>query len=193
MRSMTYKDEAIIGGIQAGGPLREQWITRLYKKYLYFIHSARKKHKLSEESLKDAYADAILALSDQVIRGDFLGKSKLSTYLYRIYFNKCVDILRKEATNKSTPQEEWGYIASHEKSALHDLELKDDIQMLLGYFDQLGETCKQILMDWGYWGYNMHEIAERMGFKNNKSVISQKHKCMGKLKKIIQSQREKKE
>lgn len=185
-KAATYSDQEIIKGIIQGGPLREGWITRLYSKYLPMIHGGRKKYKLSEEELKDAYADTIIAISEQIARGDFEGRSKLSTYLYRIFFNKCVDIIRKNATNRSETGYELSHVKSHEQNALHALVEKDEVEHLLGYFEQLGDRCKQILLDWGYWGYNMHEIAERMGFKNNKSVISQKHKCFEKLKELLQ-------
>lgn len=185
MSTPSFSDAEIVEGIQQGGPMREQWITRLYGSYLHYINKARVKYQLSDEDLQDAYADAVIALGEQVADGRFREEAKLSTYLYRIFFNKCVDIIRKYATNRVVAMPDLPDTGLTERDSLDDLAIQDQMEVLGKYLDQLGDRCKQILLYWGYWGYNMHEIAEKMGFKNNKSVISQKHKCFEKLKKMI--------
>lgn len=181
----TYTDEAIVAGIQAGGAMREQWISRLYRQYFRYLHQGKQKHDISEEEAKDAYADAVIAVSEQIAAERFRGESKLSTYLYRIFYYKCVDIIRQKPTHRKVALQEAEAFEEVEANPLDALELEEQMTVLASYLDQIGDKCRQILMDWGYWGYNMSEVAERMGFKDNKSAISQKHKCMQKLKTLL--------
>ena len=50
----------------------------------------------------NAYSDCILAAIEKISNGTFEGRSSLKTYLYQIFHNKCVDLIRKNATNKSS-------------------------------------------------------------------------------------------
>lgn len=184
-QSPIYEDESIIAGIQQGGAMREQWITRLYGKYFRFLHQGKAKHNISEEEAKDAYSDAVIAVSEQIAANKFRGDSKLSTYLYRIFYYKCVDIIRQKPTLRKVELQEAAEFEVLEADPLDQVIREEQLAELEGYLDQIGGKCKELLLDWGYWGYNMSEIAERMGFKDNKSAISQKHKCMQKLKSLL--------
>ena len=183
--SRTYSDEAILAGIHTGGAMREQWITRLYSKYFRYLHQGKKKHDISEEEAKDAYSDAVIAVAEQIAANKFRGESKLSTYLYRIFYYKCVDIIRQRPTLRKVALQEAEDFERPEPDALDQLVQEEQLGELEQYLKQIGVKCRQLLLDWGYWGYSMGEIAERMGFKDNKSAISQKHKCMKKLKSIL--------
>lgn len=165
--------------------MREQWITRLYEKYFRFLYQGKSKHNITEEEAKDAYSDAVIAVSEQIAANKFRGDSKLSTYLYRIFYYKCVDIIRQRPTLRKVELQEAEEFELLEADPLDQVIQEEQLAELETYLDKIGAKCKELLLDWGYWGYNMSEIAERMGFKDNKSAISQKHKCMQKLKTLL--------
>jgi RNA polymerase sigma factor (sigma-70 family) len=172
-------DNEIIQKIIQGGSHMEKCLETFYKENIRFVSVMEKKYGIDQEATLDAYTDAVIDFKEQVRNHQFQHKSKCSTYLYSIFSNKCIDILRKKTTH----------------TIIHDLpeNLKDQspdiVQMLTmtvekKYLDNLmtllGSRCRDILMDWND-GYNMDEIAERNALLNSNVARSKRYTCMQQL------------
>ena len=184
-KKRTYSDQSIIEGIQKGGADREKAINLLFDNNLGFLHTVRKKLFLSLEEAQDAYTDAIVKVASQVRLGKFRGESKLSTYLYKIFYNKCVDVSRKKASNTATWVEEYPELSDPASDLLRNLDVKDEAMQVRRVMEGMGEACKNILLDWAYMGYSMEEIAQRRNLKTAESARSLKYKCLKKLRELI--------
>ena len=189
-KKVVYSDSALIEGILAGGVQREKCIAHIYDSHIGFIRKICREKHVDPEAARDAYADSVVRLSEQIVLSKFRGESKLSTYLYRIFFNKCVDVLRKKSSNAIETTSEFPELPDLAANMLHRLGVADEMKRVNGLLKQIGEKCKNILMDWAYHGYSMEEIAQRAGLKNAESAIAQKYKCMKKLKEKIRIYRE---
>ena len=189
-KKVVYSDSTLIEGILEGGVKREKCIAHIYDTHIGFIRKINREKHVDLEAARDAYADAVVKLSEQIILSKFRGESKLSTYLYRIFFNKCVDVLRKKSSNTIETVSEYPDLPDHASNMLHRLGIADEMKRVDGLLKQLGEKCKKILLDWAYHGYSMEEIAQRTGLKNAESATAQKYKCLKKLKQKIQTHRE---
>lgn len=53
---------------------------------------------------------------------------------------------------------------------------------------QIGETCQNLLNMFYALGKSMTEIAQKLGFRNDKVAKAQKYRCINKVKDIIRSQ-----
>ncbi|MEM6631143.1 MAG: sigma-70 family RNA polymerase sigma factor [Bacteroidota bacterium] len=184
-KKRTYTDQAIIEGIKTGGANREKAINQLFDSNLGFLHTVRKKLFLSLEEAQDAYADAIVKVASQISLGKFRGESKISTYLYKIFYNKCVDVSRKKASNTATWVEEYPELSDPASDLLQKLDVKDEVVQLRKVMANMGEACKNILLDWAYMGYSMEEIAQRRNLKTPESARSLKYKCLKKLRELL--------
>lgn len=185
IENASWSEEKLIAAIIKGGALREEASNHLLNTYISFIPKMVEKVGLSKEMLLDAYTDALMSLLEQISNDKFKAESKLSTYFYRIFYFKSIDLSRKNSTNKIEYQENLPERPISGLTALEKLETKDAIRDLHTYLDELGEPCKQILLDWGFWGYNMSEIATRVGLKSSKQAKNQKYKCLQKLRKLM--------
>lgn len=146
-----------------------------------------KKVGIDKDDALDAYSDAIVELIHQVQKGNFKGESKLTTYFYRIFYFKCIDIIRKDSTN----QKKIEFDIEHEAKSLNietQAIIKEDFLKMKGLISSLGDLCNQILMDWGYWGFSMEEIAERTKIGNAKQIKDRKYNCMKKLKTLLNNE-----
>ena len=184
-KKRTYSDQVIIEGIQKGGTDREKAVNLLFDNNVGFLHTVRKKLFLTLEEAQDAYADAIVKVASQVSLGKFRGESKLSTYFYKIFYNKCVDVSRKKASNTATRVEEYPELSDPASDLLHKLDVKDEAMQVRKVMGEMGEACKNILLDWAYMGYSMEEIARRRNLKTPESARSLKYKCLKKLRELI--------
>src|SRR5215467_10115453 len=100
--SSYASDQQIILTIKENGVDRRRCEDILFSRYAYFIREGANKHSISQDDSFDAYSDTILAAIDKISKGSFEGRSSLKTYLYQIFHNKCVDLLRKKTTNKNS-------------------------------------------------------------------------------------------
>ncbi len=182
-----YSDEELIAGIQQGGITRDKHLTYIFDQYAGFVVKLQQEKRLTLSEAKDAYVDAVVALGEKVANGKFQGNSKLSTYLYRIFSNKCIDVIRKKTARQVDMTYELPDLKDPEKNLLDALAIRDQAGLLKEMVQELGAKCQQILMDWAYHGYKMDEIAQRAGLKDADSAYSQKYKCLKKLRERIKS------
>ncbi len=192
-RISNHSDQDLIADIQAGGARRQRAVNQLFRQYTGFIFRGIKQYRLQELEAKDAYADAVVVLTDHVISGRFEGRSKVSTYLFQIFSNKCVDQVRRNTTYKSEQEKDWTHefpdLPDSSKDFLNRLIKLEEFDQVKGLMEQLGERCKELIWAADYWGYKPDEIAEKMNFKTTKSAITAKYKCMERLRKLIQKQK----
>ncbi|TNE67500.1 MAG: sigma-70 family RNA polymerase sigma factor [Bacteroidetes bacterium] len=184
---MQYTDDYLIEEIRAGGSRQEKGIRHLYEQFFYIAQTSQQKFRpLQQDEVFSAYNAAIIALRKQVVNGVFRGDSALSTYLTRIFTNKCIDLLRQRKGAQLTADLEYATEVKDETpNALVQLVQSDQIEQIQEFLQRIGDICKQILLDSEYYGYSAEEIAERIGFSNAASVNSKKYTCLQKLRKAM--------
>lgn len=188
---MNLSNVEVIREIKAGGSRQEKMIRNVYDSCYPFIYKALQKHKLTEEQAIDAYTDAVMALRKNILKGSFRGDSKYSTFLYSIFFKRCLNAIRDAGTNKHV----WDYelplhLQDKAPGIAKLLEVNEQWELLGGYLSKLGDKCKEVLLDALYYGFKMEEIAHRHGYKDAQSMRSKKHSCMKQLKKLISNNSE---
>jgi RNA polymerase sigma factor (sigma-70 family) len=188
----TQSDEAIISGIIGDSILQRTTENKLYELYFYFIKDATFKHKISEDEAASLYTDTILAFIENVKNKRFEGKSSLKTYLYQIFSNKCVDFIRKTATNKMSvhetqPMQDWILAMPDDaKNILQKLISEHEINVLKDKLKLLGDKCQQMLIAWGE-GYPDSKIAEELGYQTSNVAKVSRLRCLDKLKELYKN------
>ncbi|MEM6628027.1 MAG: sigma-70 family RNA polymerase sigma factor [Bacteroidota bacterium] len=169
----------------------EQTTHFLYNKFKGFQFTAKKRYpSLSDEHIQDAYTDAFDALIKKVVAGSYdPSKSSMSTYFCQIFFNKCIDQLRKVTNNKNEWINQLQELVPDLPSASVDLISKlvsqDDFMNVLKVMDTLKDPCKSLILDFDYWGFSPEEAAKRNGYKNGHSASQAKYRCLEALRKKI--------
>ena len=149
-----------------------------------FIYKLKAETGLDEEILKDIYTDTVLLILDHMENGTFKAESKLSTYFFRIYYYKTVDFLRKNALNKIDYTNELPEINDPRQHLSVDLEIKDEMDQIMILLDKMCSPCREIIMDWAYWGFKPDEIGERIGERDPVKFSKLKYNCIEKFKKL---------
>lgn len=184
-----YSDQEIVAGIRAGGISRQRLTNYLFDKHAGLVYRGMKKYRLKEEDSLDVYNETIIAATLHIESGRFKGNSKISTYLFSIFSNRSKNKIRDLKTNKFTFADDIPDLPDRARSMLYKLIEQESVKQLEAYLDEIGDTCKQILLLREYHGYNFEEIAEKIGFKTAQSVSSMKYRCMEKLKKLIRNKK----
>jgi RNA polymerase sigma-70 factor (ECF subfamily) len=162
---------------------------QLFHAYAYFVREAVRKYSIPEEDALDAYSDTIISAIEKISSGVFEGRSSLKTYVYQIFHNKCVDLLRKKSSNKYSIHNTVSITAMLEhvsdaaKSILQRLIEKSDIEALRIRLNELGGNCRQLLM-LSADGYTDKEIAITLEYKSTDVVKSSRKRCIEKLRQL---------
>lgn len=184
------KDWEILAGLQGGVKERASWEKQFYQLYDYFIGQGCRKFRLSAEDSFSAYSDALLSAIRNIVTGKFDGSSTLKTYLFRIFSNKCIDLVRKNSINKSTVHrtmqvpELLAQLPDKAKSAIESLIHRNKMEALRANLQKLGEKCREILLLFED-GFSDRQIAEAMDYHNAAVVKTTRLRCIEKLRELM--------
>ena len=69
-----------------------------------------------------------------------------------------------------------------------DTDSSEREKILAKCIDQLGETCKKVLMFYYFEEMSMQDIADKLGFANTDTAKTKKYKCKKKLDELVKAQ-----
>jgi RNA polymerase sigma factor (sigma-70 family) len=185
-------DQAIINSLLQAGIERRRGEEQLFSTYIYFIREGMKKYSLPEEEAFDAYSDSILSSIQKVISGNFEGRSSLKTWLFQIFQNKCVDLLRKKATNKNSIHKTISVsdmlyqLSDASKTIIQQLVEKADRDLLKQRLNELGNKCRELLL-LSADGYSDKEVAAQLAYKSADVVKTSRLRCLEKLRQLYKN------
>ncbi len=192
---IAMADDILITNLKLNTISKRKAEDDLFNRYAYFIKEGIYKFSLTQDEAFDAYSDAILQGIDNIVKGLFESRASLKTYLYKIFSNKCVDLIRKKTTNKNSIHQTASIsdmllmIADSAKSIIQQLTDKTDIEVLRKKLNELGENCKKILLLFAD-NYNDKEIAALMEYKTADVVKTSRLRCLEKLRQLYNNNKD---
>lgn len=157
----------------------EKALEFLYKKYYRMMTKMVITNSGTEEEARDIYQDALIVFWQKATSGNLVMTSKISTYIYSI----CQNLWRKELDRKKRLTNE-----SSDASVSMDTESAEREKIIARCIDQLGETCKKVLMYYYFEEMSMQDIADKLGFANTDTAKTKKYKCKKKLDELVKAQ-----
>jgi RNA polymerase sigma factor (sigma-70 family) len=182
-------DEQLIENLRQNGSLKRKSEDQLFTTYHYFIREGMVKYHISEDEAFEAYSDSLLVAIEELKKGLFERRSSLKTWLFQIFLNKCVDLLRKKSTNKNSVHQTVAigdslfHLSDNSRSIIQELADKADWNDLRQRLDELGDTCKNLLM-LAADGYTDREISTMMDYKTADVVKTSRLRCLERLRKL---------
>ena len=183
-------DSQIINGLKADYAERIRQEKILYQQFYYFTDEGTRKYNLNFDDSFSAYSDSVLSAIHNIINNRFDGRSSIKTYLYQIFSNKCIDLVRKNTTNKQQVHktmpvaDAMNQLPDNAKNIIEKLvtsELKAKIKRQL---DAIGEKCKELLLMFED-GLTDKEIAGLLSYSNAAVVKTTRLRCLDKLREKI--------
>lgn len=180
-------DREIIEGLQLNCDQRAHFEKTLYLQYRYFIDEGSKKYTLGYEDSFSAYSDAIISVIKNIINKSFNNNSSLKTYLFQIYSNKCIDLIRKKTTNiqkvnQSVAEPELlSHLPDKAKNVIEKLIERQKMLEIKQNLELIGGKCKEILLLFED-GYSDKEIAEKLAYNTASVAKTTRMRCLEKIK-----------
>jgi len=169
------KDSEVLARIAKGD---ESALDFLYKKYYRMMTKLVISNSGTEDEARDVYQDALIVFWEKARSGKLVMTSKISTFIYSI----CLNLWRKELERKSR-------LSSEEKDDVEyqDMESEERDRIIRDCINELGDTCRRILMYYYFDGLSMNDIAEKLGYANTDTAKTKKYKCKKRLDELVKS------
>ncbi|MFL5810015.1 MAG: RNA polymerase sigma factor [Flavisolibacter sp.] len=183
-------EREIISSLQSGGSQRRMAEKKLYEHFFYLIRHGSNKYSLPEEEAASAYSDTIISVIENIVSNKFEGRSSLKSYVCQVFFNKCVDLVRKVTTNKNRVHVTTAIddflvmLPDRSKTVVQQMIEKNQKSSLLQKLEEIGEKCKQLLLLFED-GYSDKEIAALMEYNSSDVVKTSRLRCLDKLKQKV--------
>lgn len=169
------KDSEVLAKISKGD---ESALDFLYKKYYRMMTKLVISNSGTEDEARDVYQDALIVFWEKAKSGKLVMTSKISTFIYSI----CLNLWRKELERKSR-------LSNEEKDDVEyqEMEREERDKIIRDCINELGDTCRRILMYYYFDGLSMNDIAEKLGYANTDTAKTKKYKCKKRLDELVKS------
>lgn len=176
-----FNEEEIITGLKSNKERQKDAMLRyLYKEYYpEMTRYITFNNKLLQPEAEDLFQEGMIDLYENVVSDKFNRQSSIKTYLF--------SIVKYKALNKLNSTRQIGYYEDYKKEIENISESNDSnkndskTELLDEIMNKLGDTCKNILVDYYYNKNSMVDIAVKYNFSNEESAKTQKYKCLKKL------------
>ena len=191
--SFESAEREIIERLMQNGISKRKAEEDLFNMYSYFVREGIRKYSISEDDSIDAYSDTILTAIEKISNHTFEGRSSLKTYVFQIFHNKCVDLLRKKTTNKNRVHQTVSIddmlfqISDTAKPVIQKMTEKADWEELKQRLNTMGGNCRQLLLFFAD-GYNDKDIAVVLEYKTADVVKTSRLRCLEKLRHLIKKE-----
>lgn len=158
---------------QATGQNEADWFERFYIEYKSKVFSTAYRMLSNRADAEDITQDVFVKVFKKV--GSFRGDAKLSTWVYRITMNTCLDFLRRRKLRQTVPLDE-GTSAGSRPIGIGPL-----IESAL---PKMPEGYRQVFVLYDIQGLKHSEIAEVLGITEGASK-SQLHRARAHLRRAL--------
>lgn len=176
-----YIEKILKGDVNAYTHLVEKYQHMVYTLALRMLKSKEKAEEVSQDAFVKAYKNL----------GSFQGKSKFSTWLYKIVYYGCLDELKK--AKRSFNPEDIEKLPNVEiddtKSGLENLEDQDRRQLINDALAKLNEEEQAILTLFYFEEQSLKELSQILDMTPNNvkvKLFRARKKMAGLLKNVIE-------
>jgi RNA polymerase sigma factor (sigma-70 family) len=180
----NFPDSELVANLRAGKRMDEM-IKTIYRNHFDSLSWYVMNNNGSRQDAEDVFQEVVVAFIDLVQKDKFRGESTVKTFLYSLNRHTWLNELKRRG--RALAREEK-YERGQERTELDssqviaDREGKAEVMRLL---EELGETCRKILLLFYYENLSMKEILEATAYENEQVVRNKKYKCLKQLEQTI--------
>ena len=158
----------------------QESLVQLYHANFAMVKNYVAKNNGVVEDAEDLLQDALVVLWQNVRKPEFELTSKISTYMMAVCKNLWLKQLSKSGRMMG---EELIKPEAHSERPVEGQAM--DLKKIHEALDEMGDTCRTILMMFYFDGYDMDTIAKTMSFNNSDTAKAKKYQCFKKLEEIV--------
>jgi len=139
------------GNQKAYGMLAQRYVGKIWRLAMSILKN--------EQEAEDAVQDVFVSMLQSMKKWDPDGSAKFSTWIYRVSFNKCIDIKRKRKPSESTDTLQ---MQSEDRNAYQETLHNQISEQLSGHLDNLPDMQQEALHLYYFEEMTVEEIAIKL-------------------------------
>lgn len=159
---------------------RERTLEEIYARTYPMVRHYVREHGGTDEDAKDIFQEALIIYYEKTVNAQLTLTASVSTYLMGVCKNRWRQQQEKQARKVSLTETQSDAVWEEP-----GLEAELPAKSLMTFVEQLGETCKSLLISFYYFGQRLDQIAEQHGYQTVRSATVQKYKCLERLRKAV--------
>lgn len=182
--SRKFSDEELINSLQQERNSNEA-IRFMYDHYFESLSRFVMNNQGSLQDAEDIFQELVINFIALVKLNKFRGESSIKTFLFSLNrFSWLNELKRRGRASARELNYEKG-MDIVEKDFSHAALQKESTLQVYALMDELGETCKRILLMFYYEDLSMKEMLQQLNYENEQIVRNKKYKCLKQLEKMI--------
>ena len=182
--SRKFSDEELINSLQQERNSNDA-IRFMYDHYFESLSRFVMNNQGSLQDAEDIFQELVINFIALVKLNKFRGESSIKTFLFSLNrFSWLNELKRRGRTSARELNYEKG-MDIVEKDFSHAALQKESTLQVYALMDELGETCKKILLMFYYEDLSMKEMLQQLNYENEQIVRNKKYKCLKQLEKMI--------
>jgi len=158
---------------------RQELLNKWYREFYPMVYKLVVDKTKDTSIVTDIFHDSLIVIYEKLVRNELKLTSKISTYLYSIVSNKCMEHIRKaNKENKVAFTDELDEVEESVYDVAKDVLLK---QLAL-CLEKLSDSRRKVLTAFYFHKLRTNSIAEIYDLKNSENVKTQKYKAIIDLK-----------
>lgn len=179
-----YTDAELIAAISAGRDL-DNAIRFLYRQYSQATSSFIIQHGGSEQDADDIFQETVVAFIEVVQKGKYRMEASVKTFLNSIAKNYWFNEIKKRERSGLRDRKFEAGRDKDEIDVSHYIVEMERKRQLRDLVDQLGESCRKVLLLFYYENLSMKEMVDHLPYENEQVVRNKKYKCLQALTGLI--------
>lgn len=135
----------------------------------------------TEDDAQDIIQDAVIIFYEKVKSKDLILECSISTYIYSV----CRNLWLNKIKHRKRFLNDISDFISVDENIIEGIDNESRNKEFTSMFNELGESCRQILLYYYYEKLSMKEIMSKMNFKSEQTAKNKKHKCLNYLREIV--------
>ena len=180
----NFPDSELVANLRAGKRMDET-IKAIYRNYFDSLSWYVMNNSGSRQDAEDVFQEVVVTFIDLVQKDKFRGESTVKTFLYSLNRHIWLNELKRSGralAREEKYENEQDRIEPDTSHLIADREGKEEVIKLV---EELGETCRKILLLFYYENFSMKEILEATEYENEQVVRNKKYKCLKQLEQMI--------
>jgi RNA polymerase sigma factor (sigma-70 family) len=179
-----YTDTELIKALKSPKTI-DGAIKFMYREYYQFLKIYTCQNSGTEADAEDVFQDVLVAFIDLAQKDKFRGESSIKTFLYSLNRNIWLNELKK----RGNAEKRDAIFEKEKDTTLMDVSQliaqNETRRQILSVVEELGETCKKILLAFYYENLSMKEILTNLHYESEQALRNKKCKCLKQLEQLL--------
>jgi RNA polymerase sigma factor (sigma-70 family) len=180
----SFSDKELLDSLQSGSGV-DGCVREIYRKHFEQLSWFVLNNSGNRQDAEDMFQEVVVNFIDAVQKDRFRGESSVKTFLYALNKHAWLNELKRRGRAMKREIKFDREYDKEETDVSHYIANQEAKRTVLRVVEQLGDSCKKILVMFYYENLSMKDILEKTEYETEQVVRNKKYKCLKQLEQML--------